>query len=93
MKGGHEPRREIRRMFPDVDLGRISNLGTNGSRLWLEAVLWAADCFDRSATKANTGCRSPHEVFVSRLPDLQVVPLFQEGTMRVERSTKSDVQS
>ena len=32
-------------------------------------------------------------MFFSRLPDLQVVPFFQEGMMRVERSTKSDVQS
>ena len=68
MKGGHAARREIRRMFPDVDLGRIPNLGTNGNRMWLEAVLWAADCFNRSATKANTGWRSPYEVFYSRLP-------------------------
>ena len=53
----------------------------------------AADCFNRSATKANTGGRSPHEVFFSQLPELQVVPLFQTGMMRVECSTKSDVQS
>ena len=59
----------------------------------MEAVLWAADCFNHSATKANTGWRSPHEVFFSRLPDLLVVPFFQEGMMRVERSTKPDVQS
>ena len=32
-------------------------------------------------------------MFFSRLPDLQVEPFFQEGMMRVERSTKSDVQS
>ena len=42
---------------------------------------------------ANTGWCSPYEAFFSRLPALQVVPLFLEGMMRVDRSTKSDVQS
>ena len=93
MKGGHAARREIRRMFLGVDLGRIPNLGANRNRPWLEAVLWAADCFTRSATKANTGWRSPYEVFFSRLPALKVVPFFHEGMMRVDRSTNSDVQS
>ena len=62
MKGSDAARREIRRMFPDVDLGRIPNLGTNGNRLRLEAVLLAEDVFNRSATKANTGWCSPYEV-------------------------------
>ena len=65
MKGGHVARREIQRLFPDVDLRRIPNLGASGNRLWLEAVLWAADCFNRSATKANTCWRSPYGVFFS----------------------------
>ena len=60
MKGGHAVRQEIRRMFPDVDLGRIPNLGTNGSRPWLEGVLLAAGCFNRSTTEANTGWPSPY---------------------------------
>ena len=51
------------------------------------------DCFNRSATKDNTGWRSPYEVFFSRLPALPVVPFFQEGMMRVDHSSKSDVQS
>ena len=39
MKGGHATRREIRRIFAGVDLGCIPNIGANGNRLWLEAVL------------------------------------------------------
>ena len=93
MKGGHAARREIRRLFRGVDLARIPNLGASGHRLWLEAVLWAAAWFNRSATKANTGWRSPYEVFFSCLSDLQVVPFFQEGIIRVDRDTKSEVQS
>ena len=51
----------------------------------------AAGCFNRFAT--STGWQSPYEVFYSRLPDLQVVPFFQEGMMRVDRRSSSDVQS
>ena len=29
--------------FSGVDLARIPNLGANGNRLWVEAVLWVAD--------------------------------------------------
>ena len=60
MKGGHAARREIRRLFPVVDLARISHVGADGNRRWLEAVLWVADCFNRSAAKASTGWRSPY---------------------------------
>ena len=65
-------------------------VGANGNRLWLEAALWASDCFNRSAAKSNTGWRSPHEVFSRRLPDLQLIPFFHPGMMHVDRSTKSD---
>ena len=51
MKGGHAARREVQRIFPGVDLGRIPKLGANGNRLWLEAVLSVADCFNRSVTQ------------------------------------------
>ena len=90
MKGGHAALHEIRLIFLGLDLNRLPNMGLKGNRLWVEAVLWAAECFNRSAIKANTGWRSPYEVFFSWLPDLQVVPFFREGTMRVNRSTKAD---
>ena len=63
MKGGHAACHEIRRLFPNVDLARISHVGADGSLLWLRAVVWAADCFKRSTTKAHTGWGSPYEVF------------------------------
>ena len=89
MKGGHAARLEIGRLFPDVDLGKIPFSCAIGNCLWLKGALWASDCFNRSAIKANTGWRSPHEVFFGRLPDLQVVPSFHPGMMRVDRSTTS----
>ena len=74
MKGGHAAGLEIGRLFPGVDLAKIQFVAANGNRLWLEAVLWDSDYINRSATKANTGWRLPHEVFFRRLPDLQVLP-------------------
>ena len=93
LKSGHAARRVIRRPFPGVDLAGVPNIGVNGNRLWLEAVLWAADCFNRSETKINTGWRSPYKVFFSRPPKLRVVPFLPPGVMHVTRATKSDVQS
>ena len=90
MKVGHAARLEIRRLFPDVDLGKIPFVGANGNRLRLEAAHWPSDSFNRSATKANTGWRSPHEVFFGRQPDLQVIPSLYPGMVRVDRRPKSD---
>ena len=93
MKGGHVARREMRQLFQGVDFARIPNIDANANSLWLEDILWAVDCFNRSATKANTGWQTPHEVIVSGLLDLQVVPFFWGGMMRLDHRTKSGVQS
>ena len=91
MKGDHAARREIRRLFPAVDYAKNNEHRRKRNRLWLEAVVWAADCFNRYATENKTGWPSMYEVFITRLPSLQVVPFFQEGMMRVNRGTKSNV--
>ena len=93
MKGDHAARREIRRLFPGVDFTGIPNIGANGNRLWLEAVLWAAYCFNRSATEANTGWRSPARGVLLATAGAAGSASFQPGMMRVVRGTKSDVQS
>ena len=93
MMGGHAVRRKLRRLFPDIDLATPPNVDAEGDSLWLEAVLWAADGYNRSATKATTRWRSPYEVFFRRPSELQVVLIFQPGMMRAVRGTKSDAQS
>ena len=40
--------------FRSSTSAKISFVGTISHRLWLEDVLWASDCFNRSATEANT---------------------------------------
>lgn len=74
MKGDHAARRKIRRLFPVVESPKIPFIGGIGSHVWLECVLWTSSFVNRSATKANTGWRSPREVIFGRLPDLQMVP-------------------
>ena len=91
-KGGHAARRHIK-SNPHVELSTIPGMDTDGHRLWLSSTIWASACFNRSATKANTGWASPHETFFGAKPPLKVVPFFQEGMMRVRRAYKSDVQS
>lgn len=56
VKGGDAARREVGRLLPGVNLSTTPYIGPNGDRLWLEAVLWTADCFNRSATKTDTAC-------------------------------------
>ena len=87
MKEGHAARREVRCLFSDVGLAKNPNVGTNGNRLWLKIVLRAVNCFNRSATKANAWWRLPYEVFFSRPPELQVVPVLQSGTIKVVGGT------
>ena len=48
MKDGHAGRHDIRRLFPGVDFTGVPNIDANDNCLWLEAVLWVADSFNRS---------------------------------------------
>ena len=39
-----------------------------GASFWAEAVDWACDAYNRTATVANSGNRSPHEMFYGVTP-------------------------
>ena len=58
--------------------------------LWMESLLWASECFNRSATAANDGWLSPHEIFYGNRPSLPLLPFFQPAYHRVPRQHKSD---
>lgn len=76
----------------DAGIGDILHLVKDLERLWLEAEVWAAGGFNRSATTANPGLTSPHQIFTGKAPPLQIVPFLQPGMMRVNRRHKSEVQ-
>ncbi|CAB1120041.1 unnamed protein product [Ectocarpus sp. CCAP 1310/34] len=74
MKAGMAARRSAGRVF-NVDFVFIPGLDERSDRLWMESAKWAADALNQSATKANPGRRSPHEMFTGeqgpfRLDDL-----------------------
>lgn len=85
-------RGEATRLFPAVNFDAL-RLGPDLRRAWLEAILWAAGCLNRTPTKANIGWRTAHEVYCGKKPPLQVIPFMQSGRMRVNRSAKIDRQS
>ena len=48
---------EAPRLFPDIQLAA-------GTGMWAEACVWACDAFNKLATTANPGDKSPHELFL-----------------------------
>ena len=56
----------------------------------MESLLWASECFNRSATAANDGWLSLHEIFYGNRPLLPLLPFFQPAYHRVPRQYKSD---
>ncbi|CAB1099246.1 unnamed protein product [Ectocarpus sp. CCAP 1310/34] len=92
MKAGMAARRSAGRVF-NVDFLSIPGLDEGGDRLWMKSAKWAAEALDQSATKANPGRRSPHEMFTGEQGPFRVLPLFQPGFMREDRRTKLDDQA
>ena len=56
----------------------------------MESLLWASECFDRSATAANDGWLSQHEIFYGSRPPLSLLPFSHPVYDRVPRQRKSD---
>ena len=56
----------------------------------MESLLWASECFNRSATAANDGWLSPHGILYGSRPPLLLLPFFQPVYHRVPRQRKID---
>ena len=74
---------EAPRLFPDVQL-------PSTGRLWTEACFWACERLNRSATTANPGNCSPHELFFGVTPKLRMLPFLRPGYCRVRRDNKAE---
>ena len=70
------------RLFPDTQLPA-------GTGMWAEACVWACDAFNKSATTANPGNTSSHELFLGSLPPLTLLPFMKPGYCRVRRVNKA----
>ncbi|CAB1112615.1 unnamed protein product [Ectocarpus sp. CCAP 1310/34] len=89
IKAGMAARRSAGRVF-NVDFAFIPGLDERGDRLWMETAKWAGDALNQSATKANPGRRSSHDMFTGEQGPFRVLPFFQPGFMREDRRTKLD---
>ena len=61
--------------------------------LWAEAVSWACDAYNRTATVANHGNRSPHEVFYGEIPQNSPIPFLKPGYCKYKRMNKMDPEA
>ena len=94
IKAGHAARIEVNRLFPDVHLDQLKGVrDPDGTGLWMESVLWASEGFNRSATTANAGMLSPHEIFFGSRPPMPILPFFQPAYHRIPRHGKLERQA
>ena len=93
-KAGHAARLGISKIYPDIRVNEVrGSTDAAATTLWMESLLWASECFNRSATAANDGWLSPHEIFYGNRPPLPLLPFFQPAYHRVPRQRKSDARA
>ena len=82
------------KLFPDAHVERLKGVrDPDGSRLWMESILWASEGLSRSATTANSDMLSPHEVFFRGRPPMPVLPFCTPVYHRVPRQSKINRQT
>lgn len=76
-KARHETHLGVRQLYPNVPLEEIWGCNdAEGTSLWLEALLWASECFNQVATSIIDEGLSSHEVFYGSFPLLSLLPFF-----------------
>ena len=70
-------------LFPGFDI-------PDKPSLWAEAMSWACDAYNRTATVADPGNRSPHEMFYGEIPQNSPIPLLKPGYCKYKRMNKMD---
>ena len=61
-----------------------------GGSLWAEAMNWAYDAYNRIATVASSGNRSPHEMFYGVTSQSSPIPFLKPGFCKFKRANKMD---
>ena len=94
VKAGHAARLGILKNCPDTRVNEVKgSTDAAATSLWMESLLWASECFNRSATAANDGWLSLHDIFYGGRPLLPLLPFFQPAYHRVPRQHKSDTRA
>ena len=47
--------------------------------VWAQTMSWACEAYNRTATVANSGNRSPHEMFYEEIPQNSPIPFLKPG--------------
>ena len=93
-KAGHAACLEISKIYPGIRVNEVKDpTDATATSLWMESLLWALECFNRSATAANDGWLSPREIVYGNCPPLPLLPSFQPAYHRVPRQHKSDTRA
>ena len=61
-----------------------------GPSLWAEAMSWACDAYNRTATVANPENRSPYEMFYGKIPEMSPIPFLKPGYYKSKRMNKME---
>ena len=64
-----------------------------GPSLWAEAMSWACGAYNRTATVANSGNRSPQEMFYGETPQSSPIPFLKPGFCKFKRTNKMDANA
>ena len=87
----HAARLEVSNIYPDIRLNEVvGSTDVAATSLWMQSLLWASEWFKRSASAANDGWLSPHEIFYGNRPPLLLLLFFHPAYHRVHRQRKSD---
>ena len=70
-------------LFPGFDIPERRSF-------WAEAMNWACDPYKRTATVANPGNCSPHEMFYGEIPPNSPIPFLKPGYCKYKRMNKMD---
>ena len=77
-KVGHAARLGISNIYPDIRVNEVEgSTDAAATSLWMDTLLWALECFNRSASAANDGWLSPHDIFYGNCPPLPLLSFFQ----------------
>ena len=90
-KAGHAARLGVSNIYPDIRLEEAAGCtDAAATGLWMESLLWATECFNRTATAANDGWLSRYEIFYGSRPPLPLLPFSQPVYHRVPLQRKSN---
>ena len=65
-------------LFPGPDVPERSSL-------WAEAMSWACDAYNWTATVVDPGNRSPHDMFYVEIPQTSPIPFLKPGSGKYKR--------